>query len=126
VRCSHPVGGIAVEDGAPAHALRVAVAPDHGRQHALMARVDRVAHGLAGQVRADRPAVEPVALEDLAPVGAVPGVRERGGDVEVVAPAGELEPVELPLAALGGEDLQREVGPLAGEQGDGSCHRFSS
>jgi hypothetical protein len=92
--------------GALAHALRVAVAPHLGRQHALMARVDRVAHRLADEVGADRPAVEPVAFKNLAPVGAVPGVGEGGRDVEVVAPAGELEPVELPLAALGGEDLE--------------------
>ena len=52
--------------GALAHALRVAVAPHVLRQDGLVARVDRVAHGLADQMGADRPAVEAVALEQLA------------------------------------------------------------
>ena len=103
-------------------ALRVAVAPDVLGQDALVARVDRVADGLADEVRADRPAVEPVALEQLALRAAVAVVAKRLVDLEVVAPAGELEAVEVPLAALGGELLERQVRPLAGEQRDWSCH----
>ena len=53
---------------------------------------------------------------------AVAVVGERGVDVEVVAPAGELEAVEAPGAGLLGELGERQVGPLAGEQSDGSCH----
>ena len=45
----HPLGG-------PLRArLGLAVAPDLGREHALVARGDRVAHGLADEVVADRP-----------------------------------------------------------------------
>ena len=66
--------------------------------------------------------LQPVALEQLAPLAAVGVVGERGVDVEVVAPAGELEAVEAPVAGLGGELGERQVGPLAGEQGDGSWH----
>ena len=87
-----------------------------------MAGVDRVADGLADEVVADRPDVEAVALEQLAPLAAVRVVGERGVDVEVVAPAGELEAVEAPLAGLGGELGERQVGPLAGEQRDWSWH----
>ena len=54
---------------APAHALRIAVAPDVGRQDRLVALVDPVAHGLADEVVADRPALQPVALEQLAALG---------------------------------------------------------
>ena len=55
-------------------------------------------------------------------LAAVAVVGERGVDVEVVAPAGELEAVEAPAAGLLGELGERQVGPLAGEQGDWSCH----
>ena len=65
-----------------------------------MALVDRVADGLADQVRRDREALQAVAVEELAAAVHVPGVGERLVDVEVVAPAGELEAVEAPAAAL--------------------------
>ena len=115
----HPLGG------ARAHALRVAVAVDLGRQDRAVPLVDAVADRLADEVRADRPDVEPVALEELAVRAAVAVVGERLVDLEVVAPAGELEPVEAPVAGLRGEVLERQIGPLAGEQGDGTGHRLS-
>ena len=108
--------------GAPPHPLGIAVAPDLRREHALVALVDRIAHALADEVVADRPAAEPVALEQLAPAGRVAGVAHRLGDVEVIAPARQLEPVEAPLGALAGELVDRQVGPLPGEQRYGSCH----
>ena len=84
----HPLGG------ARAHALGIAVAPHLGRQDALVARVDRVAHRLADEVVADRPAPEAVALQQLAPAGGVVGLGQRAVDLEVVAPARQLEAVE--------------------------------
>ena len=114
----HPLGGAAAD------ALGVAVAPDLGRQDGAVALVDRVADGLADEVVADRPAAQAVALEQLAAAGDVAGVAQRLGDVEVVAPAGELEAVEAPAAAALGELGEREVGPLAGEQRDGTCHAW--
>ena len=65
-----------------------------------MPLVDRVADGLADEVRADREAAEPVLLEQLPLRVDVAVVRERRVDVEVVAPAGELEAVEAPAAAF--------------------------
>ena len=53
---------------------------------------------------------------------AVARLGERAVDLEVVAPAGELEAVEAPAAGLRRELLERQVGPLAGEQRDGTCH----
>ena len=79
-------------------ARRVAVAPDLWRQDPLVARVDRVAHRLADEMRAEREAVQMVALEHLLDRRAVAVLGERAVDLEVVAPAGELEPVEAPLA----------------------------
>ena len=90
-----------------------------------MALVDPVADRLADEMSADRPDVEVVALEDLATRPAVGLVGERLVDLEVVAPAGELEAVEAPAAGLRGEILDRQVGPLAGEQRDGTGHRLS-
>jgi hypothetical protein len=89
-------------------------------------RVDRVADRLADEVVADRPAPEAVALEQLAPPPAIPGIGERRSDVEVVAPAGELESVVPPARGLLGQLGERQVGPLAGEQGDGSRRGASS
>ena len=90
-----------------------------------MSLVDPVAHRLADEMGAYRPHVQVVALEDLLPRAAVRVVRERLVDLEVVAPARELEPVETPAAGLRGEILDRQVGPLAGEQRDGTGHRLS-
>ena len=52
------------------------------------------------QVVADRPDVQAVALEQLAAALDVGVVGERGVDVEVVAPAGELDAVEAPAAGF--------------------------
>ncbi len=87
-----------------------------------MTLVDRIADGLAHEVRADRPAPQPVALEQRSPLPRVPGLGNRALDVEVIPPARELETVEPPLRACARELLYRQVGPLAGEQGDRS-HR---
>ena len=43
-------------------------------------------------------------------------------DVEVVAPAGDLEAVVAPLGGQPAHLLERQVGPLAGEQGDRTRH----
>jgi hypothetical protein len=115
----HPLGGAA------AHALGFSVTPHVGVEHGAVALVDRVAYGLPDQVVADRPHAEPVALEQLAAAGAVAAVAQRLRDVEVVTPAGELEPVEAPLAALAGQRVERQVGPLAGEQRYGTAHVLS-
>ena len=48
-------------------------------------------------------------------------VGERLVDLEVVAPAGDLEPVVAPFGGQPAHLLERQVGPLAGEQRDRSC-----
>ena len=116
-RVLHPLGR-ALPD-----ALRIAVAPDLRRQDPAVALVDRVADRLADEMRAEREAVQVVALEHLLDAADVVVLGERPVDLEVVAPAGELEAVEAPAAGLLGQLLERQVGPLAGEEGDGSRHR---
>ena len=91
-------------------------------QDAAVPLVDRVvADGLALEVVGDRVDLEVVLLEqvelalDVAVVVPAPGV-------EVVAPAGDLEAVVAPPGGELGHLLERQVGPLAGEQGDRSGH----
>jgi hypothetical protein len=88
-----------------------------------MAVVDRIADGLSDEMRAERPDVQAVPLEELLPTACVRGIGERLVDLEVVAPARELEPVEAPARTALGEILERQVGPLAGEQGYWACHQ---
>ena len=78
-----------------------------------MPRVDAIAHGLTDEVRAERPASEPVPLEEFPLLAAVGVVRQRAVDLEVVAPARELEPVEPPPAAGRPRD-RRSAGPPTG------------
>ena len=117
-------GGVLDLRGRPLpHTLRVAVAPDPGREDALVALVDRVvAHGLPGQVAGDGVHRQAVALEDLAAARDVGRVGERLVDLEVVTPAGDLQPVVAPSGGQPGDLLERQVGELSGEQGDGAGH----
>ena len=91
-----------------------------------MTRVDAVTDGLADEVRSERPAPEAVPLEELPSFAAVGVVHQRAVDLEVIAPAGEFEPVEPPAGAGGREIGDRQVRPLAGEQRDRSGHRLVS
>ena len=59
------------------------------------------------------------ALEQRPHAGRVPLVAERLRDVEVIAPARELEAVEAPLAALGHQLRERQVRPLPREERHG-------
>ena len=92
-----------------------------------MASVDRVvADGLALEVVGDREDLQAVLLQQVQlalDVGVVLGALPR---VEVVAPAGDLEPVVAPLGGELGHLLEGQVGPLAGEQRDRSRHLSSS
>ena len=114
-------GALHLVGGAAAHTLGIAVAPDRLRQDRAMSLVDAVAHGLTDEVRRERVAREPVVGEQLPVARAVGVVLERGFDVEVIAPAGELEPVVAERLRFGGERLEREIGPLAGEEAKGSA-----
>jgi hypothetical protein len=59
-----------------------------------------------------------LSTEELLPGIGVSRIRKRLVDLEVVAPAGELETVEAPPTSLLDQLFQRKVGPLAGEQRD--------
>jgi hypothetical protein len=64
--------------------------------------VDRVvADGLPGEVVRDREDLEPVLLQNVAAAADVGIVLDGRPRVEVVAPAGDLEPVVAPLPRQG-------------------------
>ena len=83
-----------------------------GRMPWWRASIGEVAHALANQVVADHVALQPVAVEQLALGGQVAVVGECLVDLEMIAPTGQLQAVEPPGRRLGGQFLQRQVGPL--------------
>src|SRR5437660_642439 len=72
-----------------------------------------------------RPIASSVPIKQCPLLAQVIGLRKRTIDFEVIAPAGQLQPVEPPARGLAGQLLEREVGPLTGEQRDGSRHRLT-
>ncbi len=89
-----------------------------------MPLVDRVvADRLALEVVGDRPHLQVVLREHRPLLGEVGVVLDRLPDVEVVAPAGDLQPVVPPAGGEPADLLEGQVRPLSGEQGDGSGHR---
>ena len=109
--------------GTPPDPFRVAVAPEPRRQDALVAVVDRiVAHALADEVRADGEALQVVLLQQVALFAYVAVCLQRLVDLEVVAPAGQLQPVESPGAAFWASSFQRKIRPLTGKEGDWPWH----
>ena len=83
-----------------------------------MPLVDRVADRLADQVVRDRVALQLVRVQKVVRPLAV--VLVGFLDLEVVAPAGQLDAVVTPLLALLADLLERQVGPLAGEKRHGT------
>ena len=92
--CSGAGGQLHLFCGARADPLRVTIAPDVLGQNGLVPLVDAIANGLTHEVVAYREDVEPVRPEQLAVLDAVIGVSRRTLNVEVVAPARELEAVK--------------------------------
>ena len=100
-RVLHPLGRPVV------NTVRIAVTEHLGRQNRPVALVDAVADRLADEVRADRPHVQTVPLEERTLLLGVPAVGDRLVDLEVVAPARELETVEAPAGTASGQLLER-------------------
>src|SRR6266478_2400742 len=117
---------IGFQRAAQAHAFGIAVTPHVGGQDAFVPAIDRVANSLADQVIRDRPAVEAVALEDLPTSLDITWVRQGLVDLEVVTPAGELQPVESPGGRLARQRVESQIGPLAGEQSHRTSHPRTS
>ena len=87
-----------------------------------MPLVDQVAHGLPDEVVGDRPAAQAVLLQQGVPPGQVAVLAQRPVHLEVIPPARQLEAVVPPRAGQPGHLFQRQVRPLAGEQGERMRH----
>ena len=107
-----PRGVLHLLGGPLAHALGLAVAPDAGRQDALVPLVDRVvADRLADQVVGDGVDVQVVLRQRLQLPVHIGLVGHRLVDLEVVAPAGDLEAVVAPLGREPADLLERAGRP---------------
>lgn len=100
--------------------LGLAIAPDMRRQDRLVTLVDGVADCLAHEVGRNRVATELVVSEHLPNFRDVVGLIECGLDVKMVAPTGEFDAVKAHGFHLGQEFGDRNIGPLAGEESDGT------
>jgi hypothetical protein len=87
-------------------------------QDALVAFVDVIAGGLADEVRGDCPAAEVVLCEEFPDGLDVTWLVDGADDIEVVAPAGELDAFVAHGFHLGEKLGDFKVGPLAGEEGN--------
>ena len=105
---------------------RLAVAPYVRRQNRLVTLVDVVQHRLADQVVADGEHLEVVLFQQFAFLGAVVVLVEGLIDLEVIAPAGQFQPVVSEAAAFSSQFGQGQVGPLARKYRDRSSHVESS
>ena len=115
-------GALHLLGGPFVHAGRIAVAPHVRWQDRLVPFVDAVADGLAHEVVGNGMHGKVMPLEGVALGGAVAALFEGTRHVEVVAPAGEFEAAVAKLTGLAGQVFQWHVGPLTGEQGDGTRH----
>lgn len=106
--------------GALAHAFGITVTVDVVGQDLRVALVDVVTHRLADQVAGNGEALHAVFVQQLTFGLAVGGVGFV--DFEVVAPAAEFDTVIAEGLGFFDDGFAGKVGPLAGEEGDGSCH----
>ena len=114
-----------VLDGPKIHAGRVAVAPDVIGQDRLMSLVDVVANRLADQVRTDGETLQVVSLQQF-PLGrTVSVVLQSLNDFKRIAPASQLDAVVTELGGFCANGFKGHIGPLAGEESNGSRHGMS-
>ena len=87
-----------------------------------MAFIDLVADRLSNEVVGDRVAIKAIFLKEFPFIGNVRIIGEGGIDIEVITPAGEFHAVVAHFFDFWEEISEGEVGPLAGEECDGSGH----
>jgi hypothetical protein len=74
-----------------------------------------ITNALPNQVSANGKTLQIVFIEDIPTASNVTIFLKRLVNFEMIAPAGELEAIEAPLADLLGQGLQGQVSPLARE-----------
>ena len=87
-----------------------------------MSFIDHVQHRLTHQVIADRQTLQVVPLEQFAFLSTVVVVRQSFVDLEVISPTRQLHAVVAELGGLASHFRHGQVGPLASEEGNRSCH----
>src|SRR5690606_31630160 len=102
---------------------RIAIAPDIRRQNRLVPLVDDVQHRLPDQVTADRMTLQAPRVEQFAFAAAVAVVLKGLVDLKVVAPASQFDPVITEIGGQASHFFQRQIGPLASEEGYGAWHQ---
>ena len=103
-----------------ADAFGFAIAPDIGWQNGFVPFINQIAHRLSDEMRGDGVAGETVLGEQRPFLFAIIGFGECAVGFKVVAPAGEFHAVVTHFFDERQEFGEREVGPLAGEEGDGA------
>jgi hypothetical protein len=83
-----------------------------------------IAHRLTGQVAGDGEDLEAVLVEDPPPARDAVVLGDDAMDVEVAAPAGDLETVVAPAGGQAADLLEGQVGELAGEERVGPAHGY--
>ena len=110
--------------GTAAHAFGIAIAPQTRGQNALVALVDdRVADTLPNKMVADGEALQTVLVEDVPAALDVVIVGERFIHLEVIAPAGEFQPVVAKTGGFRRQCFERQIRPLPGKKCNRSCHK---
>lgn len=101
----------------------IAITVDVTGKDLLVARVDVVTHGLTDEVGRDGVALHAGGLQ----LGAFGIAVSLVGflDFKVISPAGELEAVIAKAFAFLKHGVEGQIGPLAGEEGDGTWHGLS-
>src|SRR5208282_1900425 len=107
-----------------ANPFGVSIFPDLRRQNRLVPFIDIVADSLSDQVVGDGERGQPIVRQKLPAIFAIILGFGRGIHIEVIAPAGEFEPVKPHALRQRSKVFQWEIGPLAGEQGDWSSHIY--
>ncbi len=105
---------------------RLAIAPDVLRQQRLVPGVDRIAHRLADPVIAQHRRRQVGTVEQFELLGAVVGLAEGALDLEMVAPATQLDALVAPFADLAHKVVERQIRPGPRKQDHGSGHNFPS
>ena len=98
-----------------ANAFGLAVAPDIGRENQLMPFVDQIANGLTDKVIGNRIRLQAILCKNIPTRFDVTLVGERLVHIEVIAPAGELDPVITKFPGFFAKRFERQIGPLAAE-----------
>ena len=105
-----------------ADAFRIPVAVDVIRQDLGVTSIDVVADRLSDEVSGNGETLHAVGIEEVALGLAVGGVCLV--DLTVVAPTGEFHTIVAKSLGLLDHGFTIEIGPLAGEKSDGTCHEY--